>query len=331
MICEKCGSSNVPSAKFCSVCGAKLQAQAQAQADTHRNESKSYDDGYSSNSYQSGQSQSNSYGYGQQSYGQQSYGQQSYGHQGYGQQGYGQQSYGQQGYGQGYDQGYNQSYGGRRIGQKSPLPLVFHIIAGVLALVCILLIFIPSIYADNNNTKSQKQVEALIATSLYFGEDKQKEINKNDNITQNVVVYAIDNFNNNLNGKKSDSSVSKNTKLVTSGVDYIIRGLVALAMFVIPAILLLAGAIMAFLRKASAGGLLMTGGIIFTIASIYWTLFLYDVAPLGRVFFNCCLSNSGDYKVDTSSLVTVVPFFMIGVGVATVVMAVLARSKRNEL
>ena len=324
MICEKCGSSNVPSAKFCSVCGAKLQAQAQA--DTHRNESKSYDDGYSSNSYQSGQSQSNSYGYGQQSYGQQSYGQ-----QGYGQQGYGQQSYGQQGYGQGYDQGYNQSYGGRRIGQKSPLPLVFHIIAGVLALVCILLIFIPSIYADNNNTKSQKQVEAVIATSLYFGEDKQKEINKNENMTQNVVVYAIDNFNYNLNGKKSDSSVSKNTKLVTSGVDYIIRGLVALAMFVIPAILLLAGAIMAFLRKASAGGLLMTGGIIFTIASIYWTLFLYDVAPLGRVFFNCCLSNSGDYKVDTSSLVTVVPFFMIGVGVATVVMAVLARSKRNEL
>ncbi len=330
MICEKCGSSNVPSAKFCSVCGAKLQAQAQA--DTHRNESKSYDDGYSSNSYQSGQSQSNSYGYGQQSYGQQSYGQQSYGQQGYGQQGYGQQSYGQQGYGQGYDQGYNQSYGGRRIGQKSPLPLVFHIIAGVLALVCILLIFIPSIYADNNNTKSQKQVEAVLATSLYFGEDKQKEIIfKNENITQNVVVYAIDNFNNNLNGKKSDSSVSKNTKLVTSGVDYIIRGLVALAMFVIPAILLLAGAIMAFLRKASAGGLLMTGGIIFTIASIYWTLFLYDVAPLGRVFFNCCLSNSGDYKVDTSSLVTVVPFFMIGVGVATVVMAVLARSKRNEL
>ena len=329
MICEKCGSSNVPSAKFCSVCGAKLQAQAQA--DTHRNESKSYDDGYSSNSYQSGQSQSNSYGYGQQSYGQQSYGQQSYGQQGYGQQGYGQQSYGQQGYGQGYDQGYNQSYGGRRIGQKSPLPLVFHIIAGVLALVCILLIFIPSIYADNNNNKSQKQVEAVIATSLYFGEDKQKEINKNENITQNVVVYAIDNFNNNLNGKKSDSSVSKNTKLVTSGVDYIIRGLVALAMFVIPAILLLAGAIMAFLRKASAGGLLMTGGIIFTIASIYWTLFLYDVAPLGRVFFNCRLSNSGDYKVDTSSLVTVVPFFMIGVGVATVVMAVLARSKRNEL
>ena len=330
MICEKCGSSNVPSAKFCSVCGAKLQAQAQA--DTHRNESKSYDDGYSSNSYQSGQSQSNSYGYGQQSYGQQSYGQQSYGQQGYGQQGYGQQSYGQQGYGQGYDQGYNQSYGGRRIGQKSPLPLVFHIIAGVLALVCILLIFIPSIYADNNNTKSQKQVEAVFATSLYFGEDKQKEIIfKNENITQNVVVYAIDNFNNNLNGKKSDSSVSKNTKLVTSGVDYIIRGLVALAMFVIPAILLLAGAIMAFLRKASAGGLLMTGGIIFTIASIYWTLFLYDVAPLGRVFFNCCLSNSGDYKVDTSSLVTVVPFFMIGVGVATVVMAVLARSKRNEL
>ena len=330
MICEKCGSSNVPSAKFCSVCGAKLQAQAQA--DTHRNESKSYDDGYSSNSYQSGQSQSNSYGYGQQSYGQQSYGQQSYGQQGYGQQGYGQQSYGQQGYGQGYDQGYNQSYGGRRIGQKSPLPLVFHIIAGVLALVCILLIFIPSIYADNNNTKSQKQVEAVFATSLYFGEDKQKEIIfKNENITQNVVVYAIDNFNNNLNGKKSDSSVSKNTKLVTSGVDYIIRGLVALAMFVIPAILLLAGAIMAFLRKASAGGLLMTGGIIFTIASIYWTLFLYDVAPLGRVFFNCCLSNSGEYKVDTSSLVTVVPFFMIGVGVATVVMAVLARSKRNEL
>ena len=329
MICEKCGSSNVPSAKFCSVCGAKLQAQAQA--DTHRNESKSYDDGYSSNSYQSGQSQSNSYGYGQQSYGQQSYGQQSYGQQGYGQQGYGQQSYGQQGYGQGYDQGYNQSYGGRRIGQKSPLPLVFHIIAGVLALVCILLIFIPSIYADNNNTKSQKQVEAVIATSLYFGEDKQKEINKNENMTQNVVVYAIDNFNYNLNGKKSDSSVSKNTKLVTSGVDYIIRGLVALAMFVIPAILLLAGAIMAFLRKASAGGLLMTGGIIFTIASIYWTLFLYDVAPLGRVFFNCFLSNSGDYKVDTSSLVTVVPFFMIGVGVATVVMAVLARSKRNEL
>ena len=329
MICEKCGSSNVPSAKFCSVCGAKLQAQAQA--DTHRNESKSYDDGYSSNSYQSGQSQSNSYGYGQQSYGQQSYGQQSYGQQGYGQQGYGQQSYGQQGYGQGYDQGYNQSYGGRRIGQKSPLPLVFHIIAGVLALVCILLIFIPSIYADNNNTKSEKQVEAVNATSLYFGEDKQKEIIKNENITQNVVVYAIDNFNNNLNGKKSDSSVSKNTKLVTSGVDYIIRGLVALAMFVIPAILLLAGAIMAFLRKASAGGLLMTGGIIFTIASIYWTLFLYDVAPLGRVFFNCCLSNSGDYKVDTSSLVTVVPFFMIGVGVATVVMAVLARSKRNEL
>ena len=329
MICEKCGSSNVPSAKFCSVCGAKLQAQAQA--DTHRNESKSYDDGYSSNSYQSGQSQSNSYGYGQQSYGQQSYGQQSYGQQGYGQQGYGQQSYGQQGYGQGYDQGYNQSYGGRRIGQKSPLPLVFHIIAGVLALVCILLIFIPSIYADNNNTKSRKQVEAVNATSLYFGEDKQKEIIKNENITQNVVVYAIDNFNNNLNGKKSDSSVSKNTKLVTSGVDYIIRGLVALAMFVIPAILLLAGAIMAFLRKASAGGLLMTGGIIFTIASIYWTLFLYDVAPLGRVFFNCCLSNSGDYKVDTSSLVTVVPFFMIGVGVATVVMAVLARSKRNEL
>ena len=329
MICEKCGSSNVPSAKFCSVCGAKLQAQAQA--DTHRNESKSYDDGYSSNSYQSSQSQSNSYGYDRQSYGQQSYGQQSYGQQGYGQQGYGQQSYGQQGYGQGYDQGYNQSYGGRRIGQKSPLPLVFHIIAGVLALVCILLIFIPSIYADNNNIKSQKQVEAVIATSLYFGEDKQKEINKNDNITQNVVVYAIDNFNNNLNGKKSDSSVSKNTKLVTSGVDYIIRGLVALAMFVIPAILLLAGAIMAFLRKASAGGLLMTGGIIFTIASIYWTLFLYDVAPLGRVFFNCCLSNSGDYKVDTSSLVTVVPFFMIGVGVATVVMAVLARSKRNEL
>ncbi len=330
MICEKCGSSNVPSAKFCSVCGAKLQAQAQA--DTHRNESKSYDDGYSSNSYQSGQSQSNSYGYGQQSYGQQSYGQQSYGQQGYGQQGYGQQSYGQQGYGQGYDQGYNQSYGGRRIGQKSPLPLVFHIIAGVLALVCILLIFIPSIYADNNNTKSQKQVEAVFATSLYFGEDKQKEIIfKNENITQNVVVYAIDNFNNNPNGKKSDSSVSKNTKLVTSGVDYIIRGLVALAMFVIPAILLLAGAIMAFLRKASAGGLLMTGGIIFTIASIYWTLFLYDVAPLGRVFFNCCLSNSGEYKVDTSSLVTVVPFFMIGVGVATVVMAVLARSKRNEL
>ncbi len=329
MICEKCGSSNVPSAKFCSVCGAKLQAQAQA--DTHRNESKSYDDGYSSNSYQSSQSQSNSYGYGQQSYGQQSYGQQSYGQQGYGQQGYGQQSYGQQGYGQGYDQGYNQSYGGRRIGQKSPLPLVFHIIAGVLALVCILLIFIPSIYADNNNTKSRKQAEAVFATSLYFGEDKQKEINKNDNITQNVVVYAIDNFNNNLNGKKSDSSVSKNTKLVTSGVDYIIRGLVALAMFVIPAILLLAGAIMAFLRKASAGGLLMTGGIIFTIASIYWTLFLYDVAPLGRVFFNCFLSNSGDYKVDTSSLVTVVPFFMIGVGVATVVMAVLARSKRNEL
>ncbi len=295
MFCEKCGTNNVPTAKFCAGCGANLQRQA----------ANSYQDGFQQPDPQA----QNGYGQGyQQDYGSA---------QGYPQGGYS--------YGYGYQPSYRQP---RTPGSGlNIVSIIVSVLAGLLALTCIGMAFIPSISINNKttnaagdnarfcisylNTDTQKKLMEDATTALRSGSEYSYD--------QNFVEFAIQNFNSLYHSDDSTKASVENYKkydkdyeqLATDSTDYTIRAIIALAMFIIPMIFLFSGAIMAFLRRSGAAGLLMTGGIISLIASIYWTLFINNVAPLGRVFFIGAYSNAGVFHANTGAVMTAAPVLMI--------------------
>lgn len=295
MFCEKCGTNNVPTAKFCAGCGANLQQQA-------------------ANSYQDGFQQSNTQA-----------------QNGYSQ-GY-QQDYGSaQGYPQGgysYNYGYQPSYRQPRTPGSglNIVSIIVSVLAGLLALTCIGMMFIPSISINNKTTNAAGSNARFCIT--YLNMDTQKKLTEDATTAlrsgneysydQNFVEFAIQNFNSLYHSDDSTKASVENYKkydkdyeqLATDSTDYTIRAIIALAMFIIPMIFLFSGAIMAFLRRSGAAGLLMTGGIISLIASIYWTLFINNVAPLGRVFFIGAYSNAGVFHANTGAVMTAAPVLMI--------------------
>ena len=365
MICVKCGASNVSSAQFCATCGANLRLQA----------ANNYEDGFSrgdapsQNDY-SGQSQQQSYqygyqqGYDQNQYGyQQGYDQNQYGYQqGYvqnqygSQQGYGQnqydygQAYSQNSYQQGYSQpqyGYQQSYNrGPRVGgnssTKNVVGWIISIFAGLMAVVSIAMVFIPSISLGDKTTATASANASSVLS--YLNADKLKELlteeeaakkeGRDYSYNQNFIEFAVQNFNTRYNSedaKKVKAEIEKynqgkaaNEKNQTAmdSLDYLIRGLITLGIFIIPLIFLIIGAIVSFMRKPGAAGLLMTGGIILLAASIYWVLFIQNAAPLGRVFINGAYSNSGDYYVKVGKIMTAAPVLMIVFSSLTILGAV---------
>lgn len=296
MFCEKCGTNNVPTAKFCAGCGANLQRQA----------ANSYRDGFqqSDTPAQNGYSQ----GY-QQDYGSA---------QGYPQGGYS------------YDYGYQPSYRQPRTPGSglNIVSIIVSVLAGLLALTCIGMMFIPSISISNKTTNAAGSNSVGFCLSYLnmdtlkkFTEDMKSALRSGNEYSydQNFVEFAIQNFNSLYHSDDSTKMSVENYKkynkdyeqMATDSTDYTIRAIIALAMFIIPMIFLFSGAIMAFLRRSGAAGLLMTGGIISLIAAIYWTLFINNVAPLGRVFFIGAYSNSGVFHANTGAVMTAAPVLMI--------------------
>ena len=303
MFCEKCGTNNVPAAKFCAGCGANLQQQA----------ANSYRDGFQQSDTQAQNGYSQGY---QQDYGSA---------QGYPQGGYR------------YDYGYQPSYRQPRTPGSglNIVSIIVSVLAGLLALTCIGMMFIPSIsmafipsISINNKTTNAAGGNARFCIT-YLNTDTKKKLTEDAKTAylsgneysydQNFVEFAIQNFNSLYHSDDSTKASVENYKkynkdyeqLATDSTDYTIRAIIALAMFIIPMIFLFSGAIMAFLRRSGAAGLLMTGGIISLIASIYWTLFINNVAPLGRVFFIGAYSNSGVFHANTGAVMTAAPVLMI--------------------
>lgn len=296
MFCEKCGTNNVPAAKFCAGCGANLQQQA----------ANSYRDGFQQADTQAQNGYSQGY---QQDYGRA---------QGYPQGGYS--------YGYGYQPSYRQP---RTPGSGlNIVSIIVSVLAGLLALTCIGMMFIPSISISNKTTNAAGSNSVGFCLSYLnmdtlkkFTEDMKSALRSGNEYSydQNFVEFAIQNFNSLYHSDDSTKTSVENYKkynkdyeqLATDSTDYTIRAIIALAMFIIPMIFLFSGAIMAFLRRSGAAGLLMTGGIISLIASIYWTLFINNVAPLGRVFFIGAYSNSGVFHANTGAVMTAAPVLMI--------------------
>lgn len=295
MFCEKCGTNNVPTAKFCAGCGANLQRQA----------ANSYQDGFQQSNTQAQNGYSQGY---QQDYGSA---------QGYPQGGYS--------YGYGYQPSYRQP---RTPGSGlNIVSIIVSVLAGLLALTCIGMMFIPSISISNKTTNAAGSdsvdfcLSYLNTDTKKMAEDATTAIRSGNEYSydQNFVEFAIQNFNSLYHSDDSTKASAENYKKydkdyeqrATDSTDYTIRAIIALAMFIIPMIFLFSGAIMAFLRRSGAAGLLMTGGIISLIASIYWTLFINNVAPLGRVFFIGAYSNSGVFHANTGAVMTAAPVLMI--------------------
>ena len=357
MICDKCGRNNDPAAKFCSTCGANLH-EASAKGGWNRGDASVYNDGYTANDgngYDTyGGAQDNGY---PQNYGQnpnagyrQGYGDQGY-NQDYGQEynrGYGQgydQGYGQsynQGYNQGYAPDYNQGYQGysqpsRPVSRrnKTVSAMVIYIISGAIAVLCLISTVFPSLTYDPKKIPYNSKNGALLQSSVsYLRPEKTKNFTDSTVYNQNIFEYISENFNNGFNDKNfgsSYSSSSSKNKFASDGAYYVERAAMILTLFSTPMVLLTVGAILSFLRKRAAGGLMLAGSIIFTVASSVWFSFLQNTIPVIRAYFTNYTVNTGDYKADTSTVVTAAPYIMVVLGIAGIVMAAIQIKKKNQV
>ena len=78
------------------------------------------------------------------------------------------------------------------------------------------------------------------------------------------------------------------------------------------------------------------GSAVYTAVSAVWLMFLLNLVPLGRIFLSGSTRNLGkygkvSYEANTSFLLTPVPFIMLALGIAGLVMASLVRKRYRDL
>lgn len=225
MFCENCGTDNIAGAKFCSACGAPLNS------------------GYSEPKH-----------YAQETYRQEPYQQETYQQEVYPQNQY---EYYQP------IQSYNQPR--RIVNQRSTGAIVLYMIAGAIALLSILLPFLPQV--------SYYGQTANVPSILFSG--------------YGTLVY--------ISGSRSEYS------MVVA---------MFIAAFAIPMVLQLVWAILSFARVRAAGVLGLIGSIISINVSIIWAAVLTSTTRRG---------------------VTTIPYMMIVLGIAGMVLSIIQLAKKNRV
>ena len=155
---------------------------------------------------------------------------------------------------------------------------------------------------------------------IYLDLKKQYKDNKED-ITKNVFQFSNQFFEYN-SGNKSD---------------YQVTGIIILMMFVTPMLFLLLWAIFSFCRIRAAGSMGIVGAITYIAAGVYWLLFLMNELPIGKFYVTGTtekVKTTAAYSglsMDLKDAITVVPYLMIALGVAGIVMSILQVAKRNRV
>ena len=197
------------------------------------------------------------------------------------------------GYNNGYNYNYNYGYGETPLRQntRSAGAIVIYMISGALALLSMLLPILPNVKVTDRN----------------------------------VFKIAYD-F---LDSRSFFGSVSTNDDKVT--------GVLIIMMFVLPMLFQLLWAIFSFCRIRAAGSMGIVGAITYIAAGIYWLLFLMNELPIGKFYVTGTtekVKTTAAYSglsMDLKDAITVVPYLMIALGVAGIVMSILQVAKRNRV
>lgn len=220
--------------------------------------------------------------------------------------------------------------------------VVAGILAGLTAIACIAAAFFPSIRI--NDEKMEEIGDFSFFIIMYLNQEtfdkiaeaqtEALETGREYSYEQNIWEFAVQNLNsmfhneeykkvNKMSDRFEGAGQDKDdVQLATESRDFTVRGFITLAIFGIPMLLLLLGAVMVFLRKTGAADMLLVGGFAFTAASVYWVLFIHNMVPLGRVYFNGAYANTGDLALSSGLLMTAVPVWMIVLGALTTAEAV---------
>ena len=202
--------------------------------------------------------------------------------------------------------------------------------------------------ADNDNSSIMKKKKDLLKqaeNNARVVRDGFLFLNYDETVKADEGVYSLSMFTfgvNNIDNVFNDPAVQKRygkiskPNYVTDGSDYVARGILSLALTAVPCALLAVGAVLAFSRKRAAGVILTIGSAVYTAVSAVWLMFLLNLVPLGRIFLSGSTRNLGKYgkvayEANTSFLLTPVPFIMLALGIAGLVMASLVRKRYRDL
>ena len=361
MLCNNCHSSNVAGARFCSTCGAALSDDYQdvvtkgvegedgIEIENENENVYGYDDGFSVKQSDI-KEQRKDYEYYPDDNGNQNVGYNTGYNGGYGNNawnggynnhgyngGYGNNGYnynnnnawnaGGNGYNGGYNNGYNYNYNygygntPLRKNNRSVGAIVIDMISGVLALMCLLMTVLPSMDAMQAIDKVKVEGSYSAYGDMIKSQAKEMIKKQGQDTTKNVFQYV----NEYLDYKGENKS------------DYQVTGVIILMMFLLPMIFLLLWAIFSFCRIRAAGSMGIVGAITYIAAGVYWLLFLMNELPIGKFYVTGTtekVKTTAAYSglsMDLKDAITVVPYLMIALGVAGIVMSILQVAKRNRV
>ena len=307
MICDNCGTANAAGTKFCKACGHQLPREIHTYGDNFVEkkpaEPEAQENSYRDNIFNAYRpdevNQSNFHSAKTQRTPpeNQSYGQNNQ---------YRQEYYGNQGYNPNYRQNNNpnqyhsqNAYNGYQNRVISPRPqrsvgaIVFFMINGAFALLTMLMTILPS---------------------MDFGYGSKRYVS--------AFAYAF-----RLLNHEGVYSFYNNT-------DVQVTGLIVFIMFAVPMIFQLLWAIFSFTRVRAAGGMGLVGSILFTMVSCYWVMYLLDAVKIGRFYFYSGLTSTtfdAEKVRILSKIITVVPFLMVFMGIAGIVLSSIEIAKGNRV
>ena len=317
MLCNNCHSSNVAGARFCSTCGAALSddyqdvvtkgVEGEEEIENENENVYGYDDGFSVKQSDI-KEQRKDYEYYPDDNGNQNVGYNN-GYNG--------------GYNNGYNYNYNYGYGNTplRKNNRSVGAIVIYMISGVLALICMLMTVLPSMDAMQAIDKVKVEGSYSAYGDMIKSQAKEMIKKQGQDTTKNVFQYV----NEYLDYKGENKS------------DYQVTGVIILMMFLLPMIFLLLWAIFSFCRIRAAGSMGIVGAITYIAAGVYWLLFLMNELPIGKFYVTGTtekVKTTAAYSglsMDLKDAITVVPYLMIALGVAGIVMSILQVAKRNRV
>ena len=194
-------------------------------------------------------------------------------------------------------------------------------ISGVLALICMLMTVLPSMDAMQAIDKVKVEGSYSAYGDMIKSQAKEMIKKQGQDTTKNVFQYV----NEYLDYKGENKS------------DYQVTGVIILMMFLLPMIFLLLWAIFSFCRIRAAGSMGIVGAITYIAAGVYWLLFLMNELPIGKFYVTGTtekVKTTAAYSglsMDLKDAITVVPYLMIALGVAGIVMSILQVAKRNRV
>lgn len=264
------------------------------------------------------------------------------------------------GYNNGYGGGYNNSYnsyngyngyndysGYNNYGlnnyqsnTRSVGAIIIYMLSGVLALAIMLMTVLPSLdfmqavdkAVDNMEVEGRYSGYSDVLKSRAKESIRKQFKEKGEETTKNVFQVVSQYYD-------TKTSKESGTKSETES-DFQVSGTIILMMFITPMIFLLLWAIFSFCRNRAAGGMGLVGCISFVSVGVYWLLYLMNEVPIGKLYITgatekvdsgVSLSQSGiSLSMDIKDTITIVPYLMIGLGVAGIVMAALQLAKRDN-